>query len=180
MEKKKVLLLCVSICLFSVSCRKSDNKSANAVLEYNISFDELVHYLPPNGPIVKNEKAHSGIYCLMSDSTHVYNAVFESKLQDIGNKSINKVIVEGYIKQSSVNAKGCFVISVQDPTGKATDWAGSEIKKDAKSTDGWMPFKMEVPLKPESKNPDAIIKLYAWNNNSSDQTFFDDIHVIFQ
>ena len=83
MKKRKVILLLASVCLFSASCRKSANKSENVVLEYSISFDELVHYLPPNGPIIKNTQARSGIYCLMSDSTHVYNAVFESKIQDI-------------------------------------------------------------------------------------------------
>lgn len=174
---KNKLTTFAALTIILVSCGESKK---DALLEFNISFDELAHYLPNDGSIIKNSDSHSGIYCLMADSTHVFNAVFESKIQDLTNKEIKKITVEGFVKPKSENSKGCFVISIQDPVGNATDWAGFEISQVAKTLGEWAPFKIELEPKPESKNPESLLKIYGWSNNSSDETYFDDIHVIIE
>ena len=173
---RKILL--VIIVLFFTACKKKAKQ--NIALKYTMIFDELAHMYPPSSNIIKLNNAHSGQYVLITDTLNVYSQTFASKLSDISTKPITKVSVSGFIMAPSNLSNGAIVVSIEDSKGKHFEYGSITCKQFVKQNNVWEPFTIELPIKAASSKPDNIVKIYGWNYDSKDVTFFDDLTVTFE
>ena len=154
-------------------------KKKEAVLEFTLTYDELAHMCPPTTNVIKVDNAHSGQYVMQTDSLNVYSQTFIGTMGDVSKMAFSTITLTGFVKAKSTLSNGAMVVSIEDGQGNHFDYGSVTCKQTVKEIGVWTPFTLTVPLKKESMNPNNIVKIYGWNYDSKDATYFDDVTYTF-
>lgn len=166
----KYLFLVSSVTFFS--CNNS-TKQADIIINYDL----LKLYNKPDPRIIYVDFAKTGRCVAFVDSTMPYSAGLEGKLAELSEKPFKTIQVKGYMRTKNLNAKGGFVVDIQDETGKSVSYNLSDVVTTVKTPNEWTEFTLNIPLdKPEVQKPQNIFKIYGWCYNG-ETIYFDDIEI---
>ncbi|MCC7051510.1 MAG: hypothetical protein IT239_07025 [Bacteroidia bacterium] len=176
MLKKIVLKVTTILSTFILaSCGNSGNENI-----INTNFDDIKLWNKAESRLVYADFAKTGKYIGFADSTAPYSIGIEGSLSELTNKPFKKVIVKGVMRTKNMQAKGGFVVVVQDENGPNLYLKMADATLIVKKPNEWFDFTLEADLSdPNVMKPKNYFKSFGWATGK-EVIYFDDISFTFE
>ena len=152
------------------------NKNKQQGLVYFNDFENIKGW---TDVLLDRKPVHSGSYSNRLDSINTYGETFKLSFKEISDHIIRKVKVKLWVFFPNKEAKGKFVIEINQPDKKNLFWIAKNIEELVKTPGEWTQIEMEFSfVNKDYMLPQNVIKIFPWNLNK--QPFFvDDVRLEF-